>query len=143
MVFKVDERIENSCIYITNSELSSLYFKKDASYPWLILVPRIVDITEIYQLAAAERQILIEEIALFSQMMKEYFNPHKLNIGALGNVVSQLHIHIVARFKEDKAWPHSIWQPDFAAEVYEPETLDRHIAAMRRIISDIQARSAD
>ncbi len=134
MDFKVDKRIKDSCIWLDDSSLSRFYFKKDASFPWLIIVPKREEITEIYQLAATDRQRLIEEIASLSKMMNDYFKPNKLNVGALGNIVSQLHIHIVARFKEDKAWPHSIWQPELSAEIYEPVTLDKHVAALRNLI---------
>jgi diadenosine tetraphosphate (Ap4A) HIT family hydrolase len=135
MVFKVDERIETSSIWLADRSLSSLYFKNDANFPWVILVPRIENVREIYQLALHHRQLLIEEITQLSKIMDDYFRPDKLNIGALGNIVSQLHIHIVARFKEDKAWPHSIWQPNLAAEVYESEILNKHIVSLRELLT--------
>ncbi|MBA2651685.1 MAG: HIT family protein [Tatlockia sp.] len=134
MVFKVDERIESSCIWLAEGALSSLHFKKDASFPWIILLPKVEKVTEIYQLSKADRQLLIEEIALLSKVMMDYFKPDKLNVGALGNLVSQLHIHIVARFKADKAWPHSIWQPDLAAEAYEKAVLDAHVSSLRELV---------
>ncbi|MBA3535766.1 MAG: HIT domain-containing protein [Tatlockia sp.] len=135
MVFKVDERIETSCEWLTDKSLSSLYLKNVANFPWVILVPRIETVKEIYQLALPERHLLMEEITLVSKIMADYFKPDKLNVGALGNIVSQLHIHIVARFKEDKAWPDSIWQPELAADVYEPAILNKHIVNLRELLT--------
>ena len=136
MVFEVDSRIESSCLWLTDWSLSSLYLKKDANFPWIILVPRVDNIQEIYQLSQVNRQLVIEEIAALSRLMEEYFKPDKLNVGALGNIVSQLHIHVVARFKGDKAWPHSIWQPDLLAATYPEEVLEE-------LVTNIQARASD
>ncbi|MBA2656990.1 MAG: HIT family protein [Tatlockia sp.] len=135
MAFQVDERIETSCVWVANLSLSSLYLKKDASYPWLILLPRKENYSEIYQLNPTDRQLLIEEIAFISSIMTNYFKPDKLNVGALGNLVAQLHIHLVARFKTDKAWPHSIWQANLTTEGYSPELLNQHIFALRKLIA--------
>jgi diadenosine tetraphosphate (Ap4A) HIT family hydrolase len=131
MSFQVDERIAASSVWVTDLSLSRLYFKNDANFPWLILVPRVENASELYQLSEENRQLLIEEIAQVSKITEHYFRPDKLNVGALGNIVSQLHIHIVARFKEDKLWPHSIWQPGLAAENYEVEVLQAHVANLR------------
>lgn len=123
MVFVIDSRIESTSVWLADWPLSSLYLKKEANFPWVILVPRVDNIQELYQLSQVNRQLVIEEIAALSKMMEEYFKPDKLNVGALGNIVSQLHIHVVARFKEDKAWPHSIWQPELSTSVYADEIL--------------------
>lgn len=135
MVFTVDQRIEKSSVWVAEQSLSTVFFKKDASFPWLILVPRVKNITEIYQLKHSDCQILMEEIKLFSKIMNDYFKPDKLNIGALGNIVSQLHIHIVARFKDDKAWPHSIWQPDLTMEIYEEAVLAKHVNGLQSLLA--------
>jgi diadenosine tetraphosphate (Ap4A) HIT family hydrolase len=81
----------------------------DANYPWCILVPDREGIQEIYQLTAAEQQQLIVESSHLSRYMSSCFNPDKMNIAAIGNVVPQLHIHHVARFKDDRAWPQPVW----------------------------------
>ncbi|KTD24548.1 MULTISPECIES: HIT family protein [Legionella] len=138
MVFAVDSRIEMSSVLLADWTLSRLYFKKDANFPWIILVPREENVQEIYQLSSPKRQILTEEIAAISQIMRDYFQPEKLNIGALGNIVSQLHVHVVARFKEDKAWPHSIWQPNLTMGVYAEEVLNNHVNALKERIALLQ-----
>ena len=135
MVFAIDSRIESTSVWLVDWPLSSLYLKNEANFPWVILVPRVENIQELYQLSQENRQLVIEEIAALSKIMEEYFKPDKLNVGALGNIVCQLHIHVVARFKEDKAWPYSIWQPELSSSVYSDEVLqDLVLALQERLI---------
>lgn len=100
-MFCIDDRIKSSSFILGEWPLSTVLLKNDASYPWFILVPRKMDIQEIYQLEKSERFLLIEEINQLSLLVRDYFKPDKLNIGALGNIVPQLHIHIVIRRKND------------------------------------------
>lgn len=81
----------------------------DRAFPWLILVPRVADIREIIDLTAVQQQELMAEIARASQTLKTLLNPDKLNVAALGNAVPQLHVHIIARYQTDPAWPRPIW----------------------------------
>jgi len=81
----------------------------DRAFPWLILVPRVADIREIIDLADADQQRLMGEIARASRALKALLNPDKLNVAALGNAVPQLHVHIIARYRTDPAWPRPIW----------------------------------
>lgn len=82
---------------------------KDRRFPWLILVPEREGAREIYELAAEDRAALIEEVARVSEALARLFRPDKMNVGALGNVVPQLHVHVVARFAADAAWPGPVW----------------------------------
>ena len=81
----------------------------DANYPWFILVPDRESITEIYQLDENDQQQLITESSRLSRILHTAFNADKINIGALGNIVPQLHIHHIARYKDDAAWPAPVW----------------------------------
>lgn len=81
----------------------------DCTYPWLILVPRRPEIQEIFQLGEADRAQLLRESTQLSQVLHSVCRPDKLNIAALGNVVAQLHLHHVARYHTDPAWPAPIW----------------------------------
>lgn len=121
MQFVIDSRIHTSSLWLGDWPLSSVYLKNDSNFPWLILVPRATNAQEIYQLSTTDRHTLMNEIAALSVIVEDVFKPDKLNIGALGNIVSQLHIHVVARFKTDKLWPHGIWQPTLAAVPYKAE----------------------
>lgn len=108
--FKIDERIEKSCFPLVDWPLSRVLLKDNADYPWFILVPRKSNITEITQFCEVDRNQLMREIHQLSYMMENFFQPDKLNLGALGNMVSQFHFHIVGRFKHDPLWPQGIWQ---------------------------------
>lgn len=88
--------------------LCRVLLMKDRRFPWLILVPER-GAREIHELAAADRAALIEEIARASEALQRIVKPDKLNVGALGNVVPQLHVHVVARFRTDPAWPGPVW----------------------------------
>lgn len=81
----------------------------DARFPWLVLVPMRAGITELHELAREERQVLIEEVARASERLKALSGADKINVGALGNVVSQLHIHVIGRSTGDVAWPGPVW----------------------------------
>lgn len=119
MIFSVDNRIQSTSSWICDSKLSSVYIKNDSQFLWFILIPRVENITEIYQLSPAERHLLIEEIAKISELVNGLFNPDKLNVGALGNIVSQLHVHVIARFEGDAAWPHGVWHSSCKALPYD------------------------
>ncbi len=107
--FILDSRLDNDCDEIVDLEFCRCLLMNDVQYPWVILVPQIKGLEEIYELNNEQQQLLWKEIALVSKVMKELFCPLKLNIGALGNIVRQLHIHIVARFENDQAWPGPVW----------------------------------
>jgi diadenosine tetraphosphate (Ap4A) HIT family hydrolase len=77
--------------------------------PWLVLVPRRFEVTELHALNQADRRQMMDEIALASRIVEKLFRPDKINIGALGNIVPQLHIHVIGRFKNDPAWPQPVW----------------------------------
>jgi diadenosine tetraphosphate (Ap4A) HIT family hydrolase len=111
--------------------LSRALIAKDANYPWLILVPRRPGIVEIIDLDEEGQAQLIGEIARASRGLKSATQCDKLNVAALGNAVPQLHVHIIARYKTDKAWPKPIWG---AAEPtdYEPTAMDRFVRAMKQ-----------
>ena len=89
--------------------LSRVLLMNDAQYPWLILVPQRAGITEVFQLSAKDRQQLDQESCSIASILMTHFQADKLNIAALGNVVPQLHIHHIVRFKSDVAWPKPVW----------------------------------
>ncbi|MFZ5662904.1 MAG: HIT domain-containing protein [Pseudomonadota bacterium] len=89
--------------------LCELLLMDDAQYPWLILVPRVDGARELIDLAPSDRHRLLDEIARASRLLRALFAPDKLNVAALGNVVPQLHVHVIARFRDDAAWPRPVW----------------------------------
>jgi diadenosine tetraphosphate (Ap4A) HIT family hydrolase len=109
--------------------LSRVLAMNDANFPWLILVPRRIGVSEIFDLGA-EQAILLDEVSLASRALKEVTRCDKLNVAAIGNVVPQLHVHIVARRKDDSLWPKPVWGAA-APGPYEPAALERFTAAIR------------
>lgn len=107
--FKLNEQLVNDCDFICSLQLCDVLLSKENIGPWLIIVPRVANLTEIFQLSEAQQQQLLKESQLVSQILVKYFNAEKINIAAIGNMVSQLHIHHVARFKSDYLWPKPIW----------------------------------
>jgi len=107
--FALDPKIAADSIFVADLPLSAVRMMRDANYPWLLLVPRRAGIFEIVDLAPSDRLQLMEEIAMTSATLRAAVPCDKLNVAALGNVVRQLHVHIIARRKDDPAWPNPIW----------------------------------
>jgi diadenosine tetraphosphate (Ap4A) HIT family hydrolase len=109
--------------------LSRLLAMNDANFPWLIVVPRRTGVSEIIDLGA-EQSVLMGEISLVSRALKDETRCDKLNVAAIGNMVPQLHIHVVARRKDDAAWPKPVWGA-VPRRAYEAEAMERFVAAIR------------
>lgn len=107
--FALDARLAGDTVAIVDLPLCRVLLMKDARFPWLILVPRRAGVSEILDLAAADHAQLWAEITQTAAALRAETEPLKLNIGALGNIVRQLHVHIVARFDGDAAWPGPVW----------------------------------
>ena len=102
-MFQLDPKLQADTFLIKDLKMSRLLLMNDANYPWLILVPRKANLVEITDLAMDEQIAVLQEINLVAEILKKSFKADKLNIANLGNVVSQLHIHVIARFKNDPA----------------------------------------
>ncbi|CAH0533169.1 hypothetical protein VST7929_01031 [Vibrio stylophorae] len=109
MNFKLHPQLTADTHLIMDLPLCRALLMPDADFYWVILVPRINDIREIHELTAAQQHQLIDESSMVSQVLSTRFNADKINIGALGNMVPQLHIHHIARFQGDVAWPGPVW----------------------------------
>jgi diadenosine tetraphosphate (Ap4A) HIT family hydrolase len=108
-MFELDSRLQNDTFFVCDLTLSRVLLMNDSQFPWLILVPMRNDVAEIIDLTEQEQQMLLSESAKVSKAMQKLFSPYKLNVAALGNVVRQLHVHHVARFENDVAWPKPVW----------------------------------
>jgi diadenosine tetraphosphate (Ap4A) HIT family hydrolase len=109
--------------------LSRVLAMNDANFPWLILVPRRAGVSEIFDLGA-EQATLLNEMSLVSRVLKDVTHCDKLNVAAIGNVVPQLHLHIVARRKDDAVWPKPAWGAA-PPRIYETAALERFTATIR------------
>jgi diadenosine tetraphosphate (Ap4A) HIT family hydrolase len=109
MMFELDAKLAADTIQLARWPLSRVLLMNDANYPWLILVPEREGKRDIIDLDAADRARLMLEIGDASETLRRMFDPFKLNVAALGNQTAQLHIHVIARFREDPAWPRPVW----------------------------------
>lgn len=109
MSFTLHPTLARDTVLVSRLPLCRILLMKDRRFPWLILVPERDSVREIYELSQGDRADLVEEIARTSEVLQRLFQPDKLNVGALGNVVPQLHVHVVARFAADPAWPGPVW----------------------------------
>lgn len=115
---------------VAHLPLSELRLMDDSNHPWLILVPRVLAATELVDLDEAQQAALCREINLASRVLLARFRPDKLNVAALGNMVPQLHVHVIARFTGDIAWPRPVWGTA-TARPYPPEMLVQRIADLQ------------
>jgi diadenosine tetraphosphate (Ap4A) HIT family hydrolase len=132
--FILDPRLDADTMVLGRFRLSRVLLMNDVRYPWLILVPQKPELAEIIDLSEPDQMQLMREVAAASQALKVLFNPDKLNVGALGNRVRQLHVHVLARFVSDAAWPGPVWGVG-QAQPYPPHmagvTMDRMVAALK------------
>lgn len=108
-MFALDSRLEQDTFALGDFPLCRLLISKDANYPWFILVPRRAAISEIFQLDDSDQLQLWKETNFLSKTLKDCFAADKINVAALGNVVSQLHMHVIVRYCTDVAWPAPVW----------------------------------
>jgi diadenosine tetraphosphate (Ap4A) HIT family hydrolase len=127
--FALDPRLAADTLEIATWPLSVVRLMNDRRFPWVVLVPARADAVEIVDLSPVDRAALIEEVARVSAVMRELFRPGKLNVAALGNVVPQLHVHVVARFPTDAAWPNPVWGTP--REPYRFDEVERTIGPLR------------
>ena len=132
--FELHPRLEADTFLIGDLPLSRMLLMNDSRYPWVILVPRVGDVTEIHQLDADNRQQLMEESCLVAEFIDNNFSIDKMNVGVLGNIVPQLHMHHIGRSKDDPAWPGPVWGHS-AAVPYAEEQADKTITIFNKIIS--------
>jgi len=129
-MFSLHPQLAKDTHVLGDFPLSRLLIAKDANYPWCILVPKREALREIHHLDEGDQHQLLKESAALAAAMELVFSPYKMNVAALGNMVPQLHIHHIARFESDAAWPKPIWGV-VPATVYEPELLESTIGQLR------------
>jgi diadenosine tetraphosphate (Ap4A) HIT family hydrolase len=128
--FALDERLAADSVFVADGPLSQLRLMDDARFPWLVLVPRIAGAVEWFDLGAADQSLLWNEVRRAAALLRAGSSCEKLNLGALGNIVRQLHVHVVARHPGDAAWPGPAWGSG-AARRHAPEALAAALARYR------------
>ena len=109
MLFKIDKKFLKSSYHIIDLKLCSIRLHDNSKFPWVILIPKRNNITDISDLNSKDQILLMKEIVHISKIMKKLFKTSKLNVEKIGNIVPQLHIHIIARNIKDSSWPLSVW----------------------------------
>lgn len=107
--FTLDERLARDSSYLAKNDLCELRLMHDARWPWLLLIPRVADVREVYELSPGQQHQLWDTAGRVAQTLSALLSADKINVAALGNVVSQLHVHIIARYRSDPAWPAPVW----------------------------------
>ena len=128
--FVLDARLAADTHLIGDLPLSQLRLFDDARFPWFVLVPRIAGARELIDLDEGDQRTLLAEISRVGRVLESDLRPDKLNVAALGNVVPQLHVHVIARFTNDVAWPHPVWGRGERV-AYTASERDARIAALR------------
>ncbi|KGM06113.1 putative hydrolase [Methylophaga thiooxydans] len=134
-MYELHSQLAKDTIQIGQFELCDVLLMNDDRYPWVILVPRRVNVREIHQLSEAEQQRLLQESSFVSQAMTQLFSAHKMNVAALGNIVEQLHLHHVARFTSDFAWPKLVWGIGDAMP-YSDVAAKAMLSQLKRVLGD-------
>ena len=109
MLFKLNKKFLKSSHHLFDLKLCTVRLYDNSKFPWIMLIPKRKNINDITDLKSKDQVLLIKEIVFASKVMKKLFNTSKLNIEKVGNIVPQLHIHIIARYKKDSSWPLSVW----------------------------------
>ena len=133
-MFELDKRLDSDTFFLCDLPLSRVLLMNDSQFPWIILVPRVDGAREIIDLSDDQQHQFLKESAMISHVINRLVSPQKLNVAALGNVVSQLHIHHVGRFDTDVAWPKPVWGNQ-AAVPYEKNTVSELVDAIREAIN--------
>ena len=134
-MFVLDSRLQQDSLALGDFPLCRLLLSKDANYPWFILVPRRADVSELFQLSEADQQQLWKETSYLAETLKDCFAADKMNLATLGNMVSQLHMHVIVRRRDDVAWPAPVWGRHPAVG-YTSEQVEAIRQRLRAVLND-------
>ena len=132
--FVIDSQLKQTSYPLTSLDVCDLRLVDDQRWPWLLIIPRVAQAVELIDISPDLRAQVWLEIDHVGRVMRYQFSPHKLNIAALGNQVRQLHVHCIARFPEDEAWPNPVWGVGDSVP-YDSELLNSRLNALRAAFS--------
>ena len=132
-MFCLDSRLKNDTINIGKLQLSQALLMNDSRYPWIILVPELDNVYEWTDLSKEQQITLHDESLLVQKVLKDLYDGQSLNIGKLGNIVSQFHLHHIVRFENDPAWPGPVWGHSSAVN-YSPQELESRISEIKQAL---------
>lgn len=134
-MFALDSRLQQDCLVIGDFPLCRLLLMNDSNYPWFILVPRREEVSELFQLDADDQRQLWQETTLLAETLKDIFAADKMNVATLGNVVSQLHMHVIVRWREDASWPAPVWGRH-PAQPYSEQQAGQVVDKLRSVLAE-------
>ncbi|PKQ42400.1 HIT family protein [Pseudomonas sp. YY-1] len=134
-MFALDSRLQQDCLVIGDFPLCRLLLMNDSNYPWFILVPRREEVSELFQLDADDQRQLWQETTLLAETLKDIFAADKMNVATLGNVVSQLHMHVIVRRLEDASWPAPVWGRH-PAQPYSEQQAGQVVDKLRSVLAE-------
>tara|TARA_B100001059_G_C17685633_1_gene502185 strand:+ start:261 stop:713 length:453 start_codon:yes stop_codon:yes gene_type:complete len=134
-MFALDSRLQQDTVLIGDFPLCRLLLMNDANYPWFILVPKREEVSEIFQLDTADQALLWNETSELAATLKDTFAADKMNVATLGNMVAQLHMHVIVRRRADAAWPAPVWGKHSAIP-YNDEQIASITAKLRGVLAD-------
>ena len=132
--FVIDSQLKQTSYPLTSLDVCDLRLVDDQRWPWLLIIPRVAQAVELIDISPDLRAQVWLEIDHVGRVMRDQFSPHKLNVAALGNQVRQLHVHCIARFPEDEAWPNPVWGVGDSVP-YDSELLNSRLTALRAAFS--------
>ena len=132
-MFCLDSRLKNDTINIGKLQLSQALLMNDSRYPWIILVPELDNVYEWTDLYNEQQITLHDESLLIQKVLKDLYDGQSLNVGKLGNIVSQFHLHHIVRFENDPAWPGPVWGHSSAVN-YSPQELESRISEIKQAL---------
>ena len=133
MVDKVNKNFLKSSHYIGDLKLCSIRLINNQKFPWIILIPKRKGVTDITNLNSKDQLLLMKEVVYCSKLMKKIFKTSKLNVEKIGNIVPQLHIHIIARYQNDSSWPLSVWV--VKGKIYSNLALEKVINKISKVLN--------
>ena len=131
--FEIHSQLLADCEQLGNLDLCSILLMRDARFPWLILVPRINGLRDLHDLPANNREQAFTEIEVTSEALRSYTSADKINVAALGNMVPQLHIHVIGRREDDAGWPAPVWSAGPAITL-EGTDLKERVTALKSLV---------
>lgn len=135
-LFHLDERLAADTHDVARWGLSCVRLVDDANYPWLMLIPERPALIDFHDLGPGDLATICDEVVRASRALQALFKPDKINVAALGNLVPQLHVHVVARFTDDPAWPRPVWGT-LPPRPYEAEALKDRVAALQTAFGQV------
>lgn len=139
--FALHAQLAKDCITLGDLPLCRVLLMNDTNYPWLVLVPRREEIVELFELTRIDQQQLLDEITQVCSALAGHFRADKMNVAALGNIVPQLHVHIVVRYRDDAAWPKPVWGVT-PAKLYADDALRDRIVEVEALLSSANFQPA-